>query len=181
MAQFALLFFVVSLVELWLLLALGGLIGFWPTVGISLASALLGGYLAKREGRRVFRQWSSALASGRVPDEGVASGLLMLVGGVLLIAPGILTDLTGLALLFPPTRRIVANIVRKRAATRIQESVQGGIGAAASSGWNVRVIRFDGGFPGGSGGYAGKRPSREDVIDVEGEVVEEQSTKRLMR
>ena len=171
MALLAFLFLVVPLVELWLLLTIGAALGFWPTVGLSLVSALVGGYLAKREGRRVFRAWSRATAEMRVPDEGVASGLLVLVGGVLLVAPGFLTDITGLVLLFPPTRRVVANALRKRIERKVRETAEG----KSSGGWNMRVVSF--------GGMRGsvRRPVDRDVIDVDGEVVEEAPLKRLTR
>ncbi len=79
-----LLFTVVPLVELYLLLVIGSSIGFWPTVAIVLTTGLLGAWLAKSEGLRVYRKWQASLAQGRLPEEGVLGGLLVLVGGVLL-------------------------------------------------------------------------------------------------
>ena len=171
MALLALLFLVVPLVELWLLLTIGGAIGFWPTFAIAIVSALVGGYLAKREGLRVFRAWSTAMAQMRVPNEGLASGLLVLVGGVLLVTPGFLTDITGLLLLFPPTRRIVASAVRKRIERKMRDAAEG----KSSGGWNVRVVSF------GGMGESPRRRVEPDVIDVEGEIIEEEPERRLPR
>ena len=119
-----LLFTVVPLVELWLLLWIGDRVGFWPTVGIVLATGLVGATLAKAEGLRVVQRWQEATSRGQMPEEGVLGGLLVLVGGVFLITPGVLTDVTGLLLLFPPTRRLVAGFVRRR----FERGLQNGAG-----------------------------------------------------
>ena len=108
----ALLFVVVPMVELYLLLVLGQLIGFWPTIGITVGSALLGGALAKREGLRVLRAWKDSLDRLEPPQVGVIDGVLVLVGGALLITPGVITDAVGMLLLVPATRRIVARRIR---------------------------------------------------------------------
>lgn len=173
MGKLLLLFTVVPLVELYLLLYLGSFIGFWPTVAIVLVTGVLGAMLAKREGLRVFRRWSDALREGRMPEEGVLGGVLVLVGGVLLVTPGVLTDVTGLLLLFPPTRRFVAERLRRYAERRI-------------AGGQLHVVSYGmGGFEAvGGGPFGGMRarapgtssapraPRNPSVIDVEGEVVD---------
>lgn len=175
MAKLVLLFTVVPLVELWLLLAIGRAIGFWPTVGIAVVTAFLGAALAKREGRRVLSSWSESLAAGRVPDEGITGGVLVLLGAALLITPGVLTDVTGLLLLFPPTRRRIAAAVQawlqRRAIAGATEAASG-----AGSGFQFRVIQFGGPMPGAwSPEEPPPRRRRGDVIDVRPEdvVVEE--------
>jgi UPF0716 protein FxsA len=112
-------FVVVPLLDLYLLLALGREVGLWPTVGMVLAAGLVGSLLARREGVRVLRRWQESLARGRMPEEGLLSGVLILVGGVLLVWPGVLTDVAGLFLLLPPTRRLVAALVRRRLERRM--------------------------------------------------------------
>jgi UPF0716 protein FxsA len=114
-----LLFVVVPLVELYLLLWLSSVIGFWQTVGLTLVTGIVGGTLAKREGMRVWRAWRAALEELRPPPEGVVEGVLVLVGGALLITPGVLTDVAGLALLVPLTRRRIAAVVRRAVDRRI--------------------------------------------------------------
>ena len=101
-------FTLVPVLELYLLIAVGGAIGAPATIGLVLATGLLGAVLAKREGMRVLRAWQEAMARGQIPEEGLASSLLVLVGGVLLVTPGVLTDVVWLALLAPPTRRALA-------------------------------------------------------------------------
>jgi UPF0716 protein FxsA len=115
------LFFIVPLLELYLLLWTGSKIGFWPTVATTLAAAVLGSYLAKREGLKVWRDWQRAMSELRPPTQGVIDGVLVLVGGALLVAPGFITDITGLVLLFPPTRRVVASLVRRAVNRRIDQ------------------------------------------------------------
>lgn len=107
-------FTVVPFIELYLLLAIGREVGFWPTVGGVLLTGLIGAWLAKKEGLRVLRRWQESLAQGRMPEEGLVSGVLVLVGGVLLVSPGVLTDFVGIFLLFPPTRRLIAGLVLRR-------------------------------------------------------------------
>lgn len=112
-------FVAVPLVELYLLLKLGDLFGPGPTVALVVVTGLGGATLAKREGLRVYSEWKSALERGRAPEVGVIEGLLVLLGGALLITPGVLTDLTGLCLLLPPTRRRLALHLRRMVERRL--------------------------------------------------------------
>lgn len=141
---FLLLFTVVPLVELYLLLTLAKVMGFWSTVALVLVTGVCGAALAKREGLRVLRTYQQTLMQGRVPEEGILGAVLVLVGGVLLLTPGVLTDVTGLLLLIPPTRRYVAGMVKRR----LERSVRNG---------TVRVTTF------GVGGFGpfGAPPARD--------------------
>lgn len=108
-----LLFIAVPLLDLWLLLQIGRALGPWSTVALLLATGMAGAWLAKAEGFRVIHAWQRALAEGRVPEEGILSGALVLAGGLLLVAPGVITDVLGVVLLAPPTRRLVAAGLRR--------------------------------------------------------------------
>jgi UPF0716 protein FxsA len=112
-AKLFLLFTALPLLDLWLLLHVGRAIGFWSTVALVILTGIAGAWLARTEGFRVLRSWQQALAQGRVPEEGVLSGALVLAGGLLLVTPGVITDALGLALLFPPSRRLVAAGLRR--------------------------------------------------------------------
>ncbi len=114
-------FTVVPLVELYLLIGMGRQVGALPTIGFVLVTGLLGAMLAKHEGLRVLRSWQTSMAQGRIPEDGIVSGALILVGGVLLVSPGVLTDITGMFLLIPPTRRWVAARIRKSMERRKRE------------------------------------------------------------
>jgi UPF0716 protein FxsA len=107
-----LLFTIVPLLDFWLLVHLAQPLGVTATVALIVLPSLVGAWLARREGLRVLRAWQNALREGRTPEEGLTSAALVLAGGVLLVAPGLVTDVTGLALLFPPTRRIAVRLVR---------------------------------------------------------------------
>lgn len=176
-----LVFLVVPLVDFWILVSLGARIGFWPTVALAVGSAFLGVVLAKREGRRVLGSWRDAVTRGQIPDEGMTSGILVLVGAAMLAAPGFLTDVMGLSLLFPPTRRQIAAAVRRRMERRF--AAAGGLSgvAARSAGggaaWSLQMVEIGDPFgraPGGedAGGAEQIGWPRGEVIDVEAEVVE---------
>ncbi len=176
-----LLFTVVPLIEFNLLLWVGGMVGFWPTVALVVATGAIGAALAKREGFRVMRAWQTALAEGRKPADGVVSGLLVLVGGVLLVTPGVLTDLFGLMLLIPWTRRGLAALILQRLERGIE---RGSVRVVTMQGGPFEQGPFahdpftDGPFGrpmGGPFGPFGASPferSNPNVIDVEGEEIE---------
>lgn len=160
MAKLFLLFTVVPLLELYLLFLIKDLVGLWPTIAIVVMTGFVGAWLARAEGARVLRAWKKSLVRGKVPEDGILSGVLILVGGVLLVTPGVVTDLVGFLLLIPPTRRLIAEAVRRRMERRIEDGT-------------VQVVNFSG-FDGPSGDGTirpGYRP-RNVVMDVEGEVVD---------
>jgi UPF0716 protein FxsA len=116
-----LLFTALPFAELGILVAIGQHIGLWPTLALTIAAGVLGAALAKSQGRRVLREWQQALAEGRVPEEGLVSGLLVLVGAVLLVTPGVLSDFLGFFMLLPQTRRLIARALRAWVARRIAD------------------------------------------------------------
>lgn len=102
-----------ALVELFLLIELGRLIGLGPTIGLMILTALLGSAMARFEGLRVLKQWITSIRSLESPTQPLLEGMLILVGGGLLILPGVLTDLAGVSILFPPTRRLWVRPLRR--------------------------------------------------------------------
>ena len=118
-----LLFTLVPLVELYLLIELGELIGVWSTVALVVSTGALGAYLTRLEGFRVLRRVQVEFQEGRVPTAGLLDGLLIVVAGAVLLTPGLITDALGFFLLFPPGRRVVrervaAAVVRRFGGTR---------------------------------------------------------------
>jgi len=107
------LFIVVPIAELYVIIQVGEAIGLWPTLGLLLADALLGSFLLKHQGRGAWRRFNEALAQRRFPGKEVVDGLLIVVGGTLLLAPGFITDIFGLILLIPPTRAIVRGVLKR--------------------------------------------------------------------
>ncbi|MBW2712633.1 MAG: FxsA family protein [Deltaproteobacteria bacterium] len=131
MAKLVLLFTIVPALELYLLFQLSELLGFAETFLIVIATGVLGAALAKQEGLRLLTQWHEATLAGRMPEEGVISGALLLVGGVLLVTPGVMTDFLGLLLLFSQTRLAIAALVRRAIDKKIRSgeifvNMQGG-------------------------------------------------------
>ena len=107
-------FIVIPIIELFVLIQVGQVIGAWWTVGILIAVSLAGAWLVKREGRASWQRFRGALGSTRVPAVEVIDGALVLIGGTLLLTPGFLTDVVGLALVVPPTRTLVNRTIRSR-------------------------------------------------------------------
>ena len=122
LARLALLFVVVPVVELMLLIRLGQVIGLWPTLGVVVFTGIAGAALARAEGMRTVIAFQRELAQGRLPGQAMMDGASVLLGGAFLLTPGILTDLLGLALLLPPSRRWIQRRIRKR----IERSVLNG-------------------------------------------------------
>jgi UPF0716 protein FxsA len=102
--------------EIWLLIGLAGLIGGLGVLGYLLASALLGGWVVKRAGLKAFRATAASMRGGVYPADGgdpVTSETrtaVTIAGGLLLALPGILSDLLGLACLFPPTAALLRRV-----------------------------------------------------------------------
>ena len=156
------LFLIVPLIELVLLVWIGERVGFWPTVGLVVATALAGSWLARREGMAALRRFQARLASGQPPGRELTDGLIILVSGTLLLTPGVLTDVVGLLGLFPPSRAWI----RRRLESRARGAVAGG-----------RVSLFTGGRPFGTprpGTASPPRPAPAPGADVlDATVIEE--------
>ena len=115
-----LLFTLVPLVELYVLIRLGGLIGAGPTVLLVLGTGVVGAWLARREGLRSWAAVQAELADGRLPTEELLHGLLVVIAGALLLTPGIFTDAFGLLTLIRPVRAAMIRGVRNRIAARLE-------------------------------------------------------------
>lgn len=113
-----LLFIVVPILELYVIIQVGQLIGVVPTLILLLADALLGSMLLKQQGRGAWRRFNEALAARRFPGREVVDGVLIVIGGTLLLTPGFLTDVLGLFLLVPPTRAMARRVLRRFAIGR---------------------------------------------------------------
>jgi UPF0716 protein FxsA len=152
-------FIVVPLAELYVIYKVGGAIGVVPTLLLLAADSVLGSLLLKSQGRAVWRRFNDAVRAGRVPHNEVIDGVLVIFGGAFLITPGFLTDVLGLILLLPPTRRVVRAMARR--------SIERRAVVAATAG------------AAGRGRGRGRDP---DVYDVEGTAHEVDSeTRRLPR
>jgi UPF0716 protein FxsA len=93
------------LIELWLLLLLGELIGAGPTIVLVILTGVGGLVLFRWQGFSTWRTVQRSLQHGELPTEGLADRLMMLLAGILLMLPGVLTDVIGFSLLVPYCRR----------------------------------------------------------------------------
>ncbi|HMI92721.1 MAG TPA: FxsA family protein [Polyangiales bacterium] len=153
-----LLFTIVPALELYVLIQIGDRIGGLATLAMLFTTGILGAVLARAEGLRVVRTWQSSLAAGTVPPDGVISGALVLLGGLLLITPGVLSDIAGLLLLVPAIRRPVARYV----AHRLERAVAAG---------TIKVVQTHTNTAPRDPFSTHRASAYPDVIDVEGEPV----------
>lgn len=148
------LFIVVPILELYVIIQVGQLIGVVPTLLLLLADALLGSWLLKHEGRGAWRRFNEALAARRFPGKEVADGVLIVIGGTLLLTPGFITDVFGLFLLLPPTRAVARRLLKRLTIGRFM------------------VVGMGSGGPfGAPPGTSGGRPSRDYDFDATAEEV----------
>src|SRR3954453_23718423 len=140
------LFVVVPLVEIYVIIQVGQAIGPWWTIALLIVDSILGSMLMRSQGRAAWRRFNVALAEGRPPAREVLDGVLVIFGGALLLTPGFVTDVFGLAFLLPPTRALIRRLLVRRLGGRLVVST---------------VSRFGGGVP-----------RRGDSYDVEGTATE---------
>jgi UPF0716 protein FxsA len=117
----AVVFLVVPIIQV------GQAIGALETIALLIAVSVVGSWLVKREGGGVLRRISAAVNAGRVPGRELADGALIILAGALLITPGFLSDILGIALLLPPVRAAVRPVL---------------LGALARRAIGVRTTRY---------------------------------------
>lgn len=100
-------FTVLPIVEIALLVEVGRRVGTLWTVALVIGTGLLGGILLALEGYGVVRKLKSEVAVGRIPQDQIIDGALIVMGALMLLTPGLITDTAGILLLFPPTRALV--------------------------------------------------------------------------
>jgi len=154
LAYLFLLFTIVPLVELALLIWIGGETVWWFPVLMVLASGMAGAVLARWQGWRALVRIREELQQGRLPTDALVDGVLILVAGLLLITPGVLTDALGFALLVPMLRR----------------GIKRGVVAWLSRNVKVRTAQFSSGMGAAGSTWQSSRPSeldgRSEIIDA---------------
>lgn len=114
MKIFQILFLIVLIIpfaEIYLLLQVGSIIGAFPTIFIVAFTAAVGAWLLKQQGFVTFRRFQENLAQGIVPAYEMIEGPIILLGGLLLLTPGFITDILGFFCLIPPLRKKIAQYV----------------------------------------------------------------------
>ncbi len=121
LGKLILLLIILPAVELYILLELGASIGVLNTVLIIVATGLIGTGLYKSQSYINLTKMYHATQKGWVPDIELFDHLLIIIGAVLLMSPGIITDTAGLLLLLPPTRPLIRELVKRK----IKKSMNG--------------------------------------------------------
>ncbi len=107
------LFLAYPMLEIALMIKVGGAIGVWSTLGIIMATGIAGALTLRRHGLIFLRRMSQALADGQPPVETALHGALVGTAGLMLIAPGLITDVVGLLLLLTPIRRLIILLISR--------------------------------------------------------------------
>jgi UPF0716 protein FxsA len=128
MRYFILLLIAIPAAEIAVLLLSGKTIGVGATLLLIIATGVIGAYLAKREGLQTIRKAQEQLQHGQIPGSAVLDGICILIGGILLLTPGFITDIIGFFLLFPPTRKFFKFLMLRNIKKRIDRG-------------NIKIIR----------------------------------------
>ena len=122
---FALIFLLVPLVEIYILIQVGQVIGALWTVFFVVLTAVIGVALLKQQGLSTLTRAQEKMNHGEVPANELLEGLALLVAGAFLLTPGFFTDAFGFVLLFPPTRSALITAMQKRFVAAGRFSVEG--------------------------------------------------------
>ena len=160
------LFIGLPILELYVIIQVGGTIGVLPTLAILIADSLLGAFLLRSQGRAAWERFNLRLAEGRVPGREVFDGAMIILGGALLLTPGFITDIFGLVLLIPPTRALLRGAVGRMARGRV------------SVGWVFGGRGYPGPRPGDRPRAGGQAP-RTRGYDYEGTATEVRDEREL--
>lgn len=108
MLRFLLVFLLtLPILEIYILVYLAGVLGFWQTLGLVLFTGLLGAEIIRREGIYVLRKLERSVTSGEV-SRNILEGALLIFSGIFLITPGLVTDVLGFFMVFRPFRERIA-------------------------------------------------------------------------
>ncbi|WP_284743034.1 FxsA family protein [Amycolatopsis sp. RTGN1] len=111
MAVAFLLYVFAEIAAIW---AVGSTVGVLGTLGLLLAGAFIGSWLARREGAKAMRAFMDAARAGQPAEKELTDGMLVGLGGVLILVPGFVSDVLGLLLMLPPSRAVARRLWLKR-------------------------------------------------------------------
>jgi UPF0716 protein FxsA len=123
MSRLLILPLVVTVIEIYLLILVGGFLGGFQTTLLLMVISLFGLWLVKHQGFGLLRRVQSELSQGRSPAVGILDGVLVLAGGLLLVIPGFFTDILGLFLLVPFSRHVIRQFIGLWLQRRISNGV----------------------------------------------------------
>jgi len=117
MQYLILIFVAIPVVELYLLIKIGTFIGAFNTIMLIALTGIAGAFLARSQGLLILNKINSDLESGVMPGDSLIDGLFVLVGGLLLITPGVITDIIGFIFVVPGTRAILKKYIKNKLAS----------------------------------------------------------------
>jgi len=117
-----LLFSLIPLIELFILLRIGAVIGSINTILLVIITGVVGAYLAQSEGARTLHKIRDLMDQGQMPGDALLDALLILIAGIVLLTPGIMTDFMGLLLLIPVTRTKIRDWIKIRLEQKLSSS-----------------------------------------------------------
>lgn len=103
----------VPALEIWGIVKAAQWIGGWQTFLVIISTGVIGAYLAKKEGLKIWKKAQKELSFGHIPGQAILDGLSVFTGGMLLLTPGFFTDTIGFLLIYPFTRRIFQYYIKK--------------------------------------------------------------------
>tara|TARA_R110000787_G_scaffold151013_4_gene264927 strand:+ start:1625 stop:2134 length:510 start_codon:yes stop_codon:yes gene_type:complete len=112
------LFIIIPIIEIFVLMQVGAVLGIWPTIALVIFTAWLGAKYVRQQGLATLNSVQSKMAQGQVPSDEIVTGVMLLVAGVLLVTPGFVTDFLGLSLLIPAVRQSIVGSVKAHMTTR---------------------------------------------------------------
>jgi len=127
-------FLVIPVLELYVVVQVAGSLGIVPTLGLLVAVSIAGSLLVRHQGLGLLTRVRQQLVAGQVPTSDILDGVMMLFAGALLLTPGFITDVVGLALLVPPVRAGVRALAAATLARRIMAASPAGAAGAAAWG-----------------------------------------------
>ncbi|MFT6115156.1 MAG: UPF0716 protein FxsA [Candidatus Azotimanducaceae bacterium] len=132
MRFFLLVFIIVPVIEMFILIRVGSMIGALPTIALVVLTATVGVWLLKREGLATLARLQNKIASGEIPGKELLEGVMLIIGGALLLTPGFVTDAVGFVCLLPGLRGPLAVWLLKHTQF-MQGGFQMGAGRAGGS------------------------------------------------
>jgi len=114
-----LLFAILPIVEIALLVNVGGIIGGWNTIGLVILTAFIGAYFVKREGIATLQTAQAKMQRNELPGKEMVEGLMLVIAGILLVTPGFITDVLGFMFALPGSRHVIASQLSKHMKLRV--------------------------------------------------------------
>lgn len=119
----AVLFLIIPIVEIFILIKSGEIIGIFPTIILVVLTAVIGAALLRQQGLSTLARFQKNMSQGKLPAQELVEGILLAVGGALLMTPGFVTDTIGFLCLLPFSRKLMATTIIKKSAEKVKSGV----------------------------------------------------------